>query len=324
MNAAIADSASVSHRKEGCGNHAAGRGSVRRSMQGLIIARGTGSFVQTLRHAPFPYHGKYEDTQIDFFDFVDPLSGQRFHTNRSGERYSEREHYSDSRVLFHVPLHFDPRKRFVYLVYFHALGTDIVSSDRDHELGRQIDSSGRNVLLVVPQLAKNAADSSPGKFFRRNEFRAFMDEVGGVMTSRFGKEFKKEFGSAPIILTAFSGGYKSVAYVLDRGGVNDRVRGVFLMDALYDDIDKFQRWIGRHIRRSFLVSLYTRGKCEENMRDLLNRFPKGGIQVQAGWPQTLSLGSIHHVLCDTDHMRIPLAGPPEDPLASLLRLVEIL
>lgn len=323
MITAVADAPTRSHPKEGHGKHAVGRGHAKHSMRILVMTEGVGTFVQTLHHAPFPYYGKYEDTQVDFFDFIDPLSGHRFHTNRYGERYSEREHYSDARVLFHVPSHFDPRKRIAYVLYFHGLGTDVFSSDRDYELARQMDSSGRNVILVVPQLAKNAADSSPGKFFRRNGFRAFMDEVGGVMTSRFGKEFKKKFSGAPIILTAFSGGYKSVAYILDRGGVNDRVEGVFLMDALYDDVDKFQRWIGGNIRRSFLVSLYTHGKCSENMKDLLDRVPKRGIRVRMEWPQTLFRGSIHHVLCDTDHMRIPLAGPPQDPLASLLKLVDI-
>ncbi len=298
------------------------QGRANQSMHDVTPTGGTGTFVQTLPHAPFPYSGKYEDTKVDFFDFVDPLSGQRFHTNRLGERYSEREHYSDGRVLFHVPSHFDPRKSFVYVLYFHALGTDIFASNRDYELTRQVDSSGRNVILVVPQLARNAADSSPGKFFRKNGFRVFMSEVGRVMTSRFGKEFQKKFDAAPIVLTAFSGGYKSVAYILDRGGANDRVKGVFLMDALYEDVDKFEKWIAGYMKRSFLVSVYTRGKCEENMKDLLSRLPRRGIDVRVGWPQTLSRGSIHHVLCDTDHIRIPLMGPPRDPLASLLELVD--
>jgi hypothetical protein len=283
---------------------------------------GIGTFVQTLRHAPFPYSGKFEDTNADFFDTVDPGSGRRFHTNRYGERYSEWEHYSDARVLFHVPPHFDPRKAFAYVLYFHALGTDIMASDRDHELTRQIDGSGRNVILVVPQLARNAADSSPGKFFRANGFHRFMGEVAQVMASRMGTAFQKRFDTAPILLTAFSGGYKSVAYVLDRGGVNERVKGVFLMDALYEDVDKFERWIVGHIKRSFLVSLHTRGSCEENMKDLLNRLASRSIHARAGWPQTLTPGSIHHVLCDTEHIRIPLMGPPEYPLSGLLKLVD--
>lgn len=293
------------------------------SMKDTRVPRATGTFVQTLRHAPFPYSGKVEDTKVDFFDTVDPESGQRFHTNRHGERYSESEHYSDGRVLFHIPSHFDPRKNFAYVLFFHALGTDIVASDRDHELAGQIDASGRNVILVVPQLARNAADSSPGKFFRKNGFHRFMGEVARVMASKMGMAFQKQLDTAPIILTAFSGGYKSVAYILDRGGVGYRVEGVFLMDALYEDVDKFERWVAGNIKRSFLVSLHTHGSCEENMKDLLNRLAGRNIHARAGWPQSLTRGSIHHAACDTDHIRIPVAGPPEYPLASLLKLAPI-
>jgi hypothetical protein len=293
------------------------------SITDRIPPREIGTFVQTLRHAPFPYSGKFEDTKADFYDTVDPQSGERFHTNRHGDRYSEKDHYRDGRVLFHVPSHFDPRKPFAYVLYFHALGTDIIASNRDYELACQIDASGRNVILVVPQLARNAVDSSPGKFFRKNGFQVFMGEVAGVMTSRMGAAFRKKFGAAPIFLTAFSGGYKSVAYILDRGGVNDRVKGVFLMDALYEDVDKFERWAAGNIKRSFLVSLYTHGSCEENMKDLLNRLAGRSIFARAGWPQILIPGSIHHVLCETDHIRIPLMGHPEYPLAGFLKLVDI-
>jgi hypothetical protein len=293
------------------------------SITDRMAPREIGTFVQTLRHGPFPYSGKYEDTTVDFFDTVDPQSGHRSHTNRYGDRYSEKDHYSDGRVLFHVPSHFDPRKPFAYVLYFHGLGTDIIASNRDYELARQIDSSGRNVILVVPQLARNAVDSSPGKFFRKNGFRVFMGEVGGVMTSKMGTRFQKKFGAAPIFLTAFSGGYKSVAYILDRGGVNDRVKGVFLMDALYEDVDKFERWAAGNIKRSFLVSLYTYGSCEENMKDLLNRLAGRGIHAQVGWPRIVSRGNIYYSRIDTGHMDIPLRGPPGEPLACLLKMADL-
>ncbi|MHC1742664.1 MAG: hypothetical protein AB9873_06480 [Syntrophobacteraceae bacterium] len=282
--------------------------------------QGTGTFVLTLRHAPFPYSGKYEDTRIDFFDFVDPLSGQRFHTNRRGERFSEKVHYSDGSVLFHVPPHFDPHGSVAYVLYFHALGTDIAASNRDHELTRQIDDSGANVILIMPQLAKSAADSSPGKFFRKGGFRLFMEEVGQVLTARLGTSCRRRLETAPLLLTAFSGGYKAVAYILDRGGVNDRVQGVFLMDALYEDVDKFENWAAGNMNRSFLLSLYTRGSCEENMRELVARLARRGIRAKTGWPQALRKGEIYHDRVETDHLDIPRHGPPKDPVAHFVKL----
>lgn len=280
----------------------------------------TGTFVQVLHNAPFPCAGKVEDSGVDFFDFVDPLSGQRFHTSLSGERFSEREHYSDGRVLFHLPPQFDCRAPAAYVLYFHALGTDITASNRDNELTRQIDESGANVILVMPQLASHAADSSPGKFSRRGGLRRFMEEVGRVMSERLGGAWRKKLETAPILLTAFSGGYKTAAYVLDRGGVNERVKAVLLMDALYEDVDKFEKWAAGSIRRSCLVSLYTRGSCEENMRELLERLAGRGITAKTGWPRTLSVGEIYHARVETEHLAIPRLGPPKDPLMAFMKL----
>lgn len=311
---------------DGKGNAAMRRDSGLRTRHGgrkskPAVSRGEAvTFVQSLHHAPFPYAGKHEDTDVDFFDAVDPESGRRFHTNRQGDRMAEDEHYRDDRVLFHVPKDFDPRKSFAYILFFHELWTDVLTSVREHELTRQVDISKRNVILVAPQLARNAADSSPGKFFRENAFQRFMAEAAEVAASRLGWAHKKAFDSAPILLTAFSGGYKSVAYILDRGGVQERVKGVFLMDALYDEVDKFEQWAVGWIRRAFLVSLTTHGSCDENMKELRSRLALRWIHSKAGWPGRLGRGEVYHVRVETPHRDVPLLGPPRDPLAALLRL----
>ena len=56
---------------------------------------------------------------------------------------------------------------------------------------------------------------------------------------------------------AYSGGYLSAAYALDRGGAAHRVKGVILMDALYGDEDKFAAWAAARRRQAFLLSAYT-------------------------------------------------------------------
>ncbi len=291
-----------------------------RKMKAAVSRREAVTFVQTLDHAPFPYSGKHEDTEVDFFDVVEPESGRRFHTNRYGDRLAEDEHYLDGRVLFHVPKTFDPRKPFAYALFFHELWTDVLTSVEEHELIRQVDASGSNVILVAPQLAKNAPDSSPGKFFRENAFRRFMAEVANVAASRLGWAHKRAFDSAPVLLTAFSGGYRSVAYILDRGGIHQRVKGVFLMDAFYDEVDKFERWAVKGIRRAFLVSLTTPGSCDENMKELRNRLALRGIPSKTEWPERLGRGEVYHVRVDTPHRDVPLLGPPKDPFEALLRL----
>ena len=41
----------------------------------------------------------------------------------------------------------------------------------------QITAAGVNAVLVAPQFAVNAADSSAGKFWEPNGFKRFLDEV---------------------------------------------------------------------------------------------------------------------------------------------------
>jgi hypothetical protein len=282
-----------------------------------------GTFTVKLDHAPYPYTGKYADSGEDFFDDVDRQTGERFHTNRYGERFSEREHYSDGSVLFHIPPRFNPREPFAYVLFFHGMNSDIQSSNRDYMLNRQIEGSEKNVILIMPQLAKNAADSSPGKLFRKNGFKALMDEATGVLVSVVGVQYRQRLKSAPIILTAFSGGYKAAALVLDRGGVESRVRGVLLMDALYEDVDRFQKWARKNIRKGFLISMFTSGSCESNSRQLASRLGQVGIAGRNNWPEANPKGGAYFVATDIEHMQVPIWGPPRQPLASLLRVLDL-
>lgn len=283
-----------------------------------------GSFVAVLDAAPYPYHGRYDDTGMDFYDHTDPRTGMRYHTNRYGARFSEKEHYSDGSVLFHIPPHFDPERPFAFVLFFHALETNIRKSAEEYDLIGQIDACQKNIILVMPQLARDAADSSPGKFFAANAFRRFMDEAAEKLAARLGREYGPRLRGAPILVAAFSGGYKAAAYVLDRGGVCDRIEGVILLDALYEDVDKFEKWAVQNISRSFLVSLYTRGECERNSLELAGRLHESGIDAIREWPEApLAGGGVYIVWTEGSHLRIPLAGPPARPLLGLLRLLGI-
>lgn len=284
---------------------------------------GAGTFVEKLDNAPYPYAGDYNDSGAPFFDHIDAKTGERFHTNRYGERISEKDHYTDSRVLFHVPSCFNPEKPFAYVLFFHGINADVLRSNRDFRLEDQVDASGKNVILVAPQLARNASDSSPGKFFKMGAFKAFMDEVAGVLPGRLKMQrYSDKFAQAPIILTAFSGGYKSVAFILDRGGLDSRIKGVFLMDALYEDVDKFKAWLPKHAQDTFFVGIYTPGACEKNMKELAAHLTENGIHAQRTWPRKLSNGSVHFAQSSVEHIKVPLWGPPKEPLATLLRMVE--
>ena len=61
----------------------------------------------------------------------------------------------------------------------------------------------------------------------------------------------------PVIIVGYSGGFVPTAWSLEVGGLGNRVRGVFLLDAVYGELDKFASWIENN-RSGFFVSAYTR------------------------------------------------------------------
>ena len=67
----------------------------------------------------------------------------------------------------------------------------------------------------------------------------------------------------PIVLVAYSGGFGPTLSVLARGGANQRIRGLVLLDALYAGIDQFADWIAGH-RSTFFISSYTPHTAHHN------------------------------------------------------------
>jgi hypothetical protein len=277
-----------------------------------------GTFVEPLKYAPFPNSGKGMDP--NFFDFVDPQTGERFRTTRNFERLSEKDHYCDSSVLFYLPKQFNPKKPFAYVVFFHGNRTEVRQFVKDYRLDEQVNGSGKNVILVLPQLARNAADSSPGKFSRKGVFGNFMQEAAKVLARKVGRKYQGQFERAPILLAAFSGGYKPLACALDRGGADSRIKGVLLMDALYEDLYIFGRWILHNAGASFFINIYTEGSaCEEKTKILAQFLREHRLPFKEEWPKGFKKTRICLLRSPYDHLQVPVEGPPREPLAELLR-----
>ena len=223
--------------------------------------------------APFPYYGKVADADTPFFDVRDAGSGLRGHTTTRGEVYWEVETYRERRVLLHIPAGFNPARPALMVVYFHGQGATL---ERDvlgrQQVARQVTESGLNAVLVAPQFALDAADSSSGNFWRPGVFARFLDEAAGRLATLAGEPgLARVLRAAPVVLVAYSGGYQPAAYALDRGGADQRMRGVILLDALYGQEDKFARWITARGREVFFASVYTESTLEnqQRLRELL-------------------------------------------------------
>lgn len=214
--------------------------------------------------APFPYHGMIGDSNRPFLNAGE--EGHRGHVSFRGHVFWESETFSDDRTLLHIPPGFDPNLPAVMVVFFHGHGANLARDVRDRQqVPAQITAAGVNAVLVAPQFAVDAADSSAGKFWEPNGFKRFLDEAAVKLARLYGDPRRAAaFAKMPIVIVAYSGGFGPTLSVLDRGGVRSRVRGVVLLDALYAGIDKFANWIADN-RSAFFVSSYTPHTARHNV-----------------------------------------------------------
>ena len=120
------------------------------------------------------------------------------------------------------------------VVFFHGHGANLATDVRDRQLvPAQITAAGANAVLVAPQFAVDAADSSAGKFWEPNGFKRFLDEAAVKLRATVRRSARRlTFARMPIVIVSYSGGFGPTLAVLDRGGVRSRVRGLVLLDSL--------------------------------------------------------------------------------------------
>src|SRR6186713_360037 len=244
----------------------------------------------SMKSSAFPYFGNNPASDTPFLNIA--KGDRRGHRSYSGRVLWQDETYNDSRVLMHVPEHFDVRKPGVIVVFFHGNGATLERDVRDRQLvPQQITDSGANAVLLAPQMAVDAADSSAGKFWQSGGFKRFMEESANHLARVTGDpNSARAFANIPIVIVGYSGGFLPTAWSLEVGGISDRVRGVVLLDAVYGEMDKFASWIESH-RSGFFVSSYTHYTARRD-RELMSMLRQKGISVSEDMDGPLRPGSV--------------------------------
>lgn len=244
----------------------------------------------SMKSSAFPYFGSNPASDAPFLNIS--KGDRRGHRSYSGRVFWQDETYNDSRVLVHVPEHFDVRKPGVIVVFFHGNGATLERDVRDRQLvPQQITDSGANAVLLAPQMAVDAADSSAGKFWQPGGLKRFMEESANHLARLTGDPNSvRAFANMPIVIVGYSGGFLPTAWSLEVGGISDRVRGVVLLDAVYGEMDKFASWIESH-RSGFFVSSYTHYTARRD-RELMSMLRQKGIAVSEDMDAPLRPGSV--------------------------------
>ncbi len=249
------------------------------------------------QNSAFPYHGlipNYHETgrTRPFLDVDD--NGRLGHSSPRGGLLWEDQTYNNRTVLLAAPQSFDPAQGGVIVVFFHGnnatLQRDVVARQ---QIVRQLADSGLNGVLVVPQLALDAPDSSAGRFWAPGGFAAFLDEAEAKLGD-FYPSARGAFRRMPVVIVAYSGGYLPAVYSLTVGGEGGRVRGVVLLDALYGEKDKFVHWVEGSGRGAFFVSAYSTSSREGNLA-IEAELRQAGLAVENELPARLGPGAIAFV-----------------------------
>jgi hypothetical protein len=207
--------------------------------------------------------------------------------------------YRDDTVIVFVPSHyrydFDGDEGVAALVHFHGHNTTAERAMTMHALREQLADSRQNAILIVPQLALMATDSSCGKLETPGGLARLVSEA--ILTTAH--EGRATLGDArfpvharrgTVCVSAHSGGYHAAASCLRDGGLD--VRETYLFDSLYAEVETFRDWVtsrkGASLhRRHKLVSFFVDGtSTDPNNGALRAQLDRAGVltasEIQEG------------------------------------------
>lgn len=193
-------------------------------------------------------------------------------------------------AVVHVPEGFDAGTPLHIVVLLHGWSCCAASfvgsapcspadpASRGWGVARFHDRAGTNSVLVAPQLALLARDSSPGRFAEPGFFRAWLAEVlAGPLAERLGaRRGPDDVGS--VTLVAHSAGYQTALAILEHGEVP--IASVVLLDALYSGTERFAGWLAAGTGRK-VVSVHTRLRSTARQSALLARLVRARLGRRA-------------------------------------------
>jgi len=205
---------------------------------------------------------------------------------KSGATFYPRDpNYSDSTVGVFLSKNFKPTKSINFVVHFHGWNNHVEKVFSDYDLARQMELSGLNAVLLVPQGPRDAPDSDGGKLQHdKGSLTAFLNEAIAFLV----KEGKAPIGSTlgHVALTTHSGGYLVTTYIVDRKELADKITDVILFDSTYGGLPAFADYCAADPNRR-LISICTEHLGHENAR-LIALLQKRHVQARVLFEEDLT------------------------------------
>ena len=168
-----------------------------------------------------------------------------------GKTYTAAEYYNDSSVFVFVPAHFNKKKDYELIYWFHGWNNNIDSALKTFHLVEQFVAAKRNAIFIFPEGPKNAPDSYGGKFEQPEKFNFFTKDILKQLADK--KVIHTKY-QPKLILCGHSGAYKVISHVLEYNSFI--VKGVVLFDALYGQQKIYANYLEQHIN-CYFINIYT-------------------------------------------------------------------
>jgi hypothetical protein len=176
-------------------------------------------------------------------------------------------------AIIYIPVGFDPTQPLSIVVYIHGFNNCIRNAiapmngtcvpggavHNAYDLANQLEASGKNALLLLPEVAFEQSSAAIGNLANDGSFLALVQEALGDISADVNGQ-----GAADVrelIISPHSGAYAAAGAIVSHGGMT--VDEVWLLDSLYGNVADFEAWIQSDepaYRPSFtrrLTSVYT-------------------------------------------------------------------
>ena len=172
-------------------------------------------------------------------------------------------------ALVYVPRNFDPTPPLSVIVFIHGFSNCVENVVRDaggecepdggtraaYSLASQLETTGKNALLLVPEIDYDAQTGNPGNLGTTDGFKALLTETLADLAGPLHGATVADVGT--LIVASHSGGYESAAGIAERGGVP--VDELYLLDSLYGNTADFDAWAMAVAPGKRFADVYTSG-----------------------------------------------------------------
>lgn len=212
--------------------------------------------------------------------------------------------YDDSSVLVFVPHALSGSGPVGVVTHIHGHNAVVEDIVADQYLVEQLALSGRDAVLIAPQGPVRAADSDFGRLDLSGGHAALVRDALSV-AYRDGKIANAELGLQ--VLSAHSGGYLCVSYILQHGGLD--IAAVHLFDALYGQVSVYEDYA---LGGGLLRSVYTAsGGTDSNNVAFRQTLRDAGLRVDSDLDDaSLAATDLSVGFADTSHNACTWAGRP--------------